>query len=339
MRTATLVRAIICLALFMASPLDLRAGRLEGIPPRPDHTYSIVARDPATGQMGVAVQSHWFSVGSRVVWAQAGVGAVATQSFTNPAYGTRGLELMSMGKSAPEALAELVAADEHPEVRQVAMIDAQGRVGAHTGESCIAAAGHKVGSNYSVQANLMTDKSVWPAMSRAFEETRGDLAARLMAALEAAQDQGGDIRGRQSAAILIVRGESTGKLWEDRILDLRVEDHLEPVKELRRLVNTWRAYEEMNAGDDAVTEKRGADALRHYAAAEKMYPGNDEFVFWHAVALVDMGKIEEALPVFGRAFRLNPSWLVLVDRLPPSGLLPDDPALLERIKSMEPKPR
>ena len=195
------------------------------------HTYSIVARDPKTGELGVAVQSHWFSVGSIVTWAEAGVGAIATQSFVDPGYGQRGLELLRHGVSAPDALAQLVAADAQQDVRQVAIIDAQGRVAAHTGKKAIAAAGHHVGTQYSAQANLMANAKVWPAMSAAYEKATGDLADRLLAALDAGQAVGGDIRGRQSAAILIVKPKSTGKPWAgaDRIFDLRVDDHAEPL--------------------------------------------------------------------------------------------------------------
>jgi uncharacterized Ntn-hydrolase superfamily protein len=177
---------------------------------RPLHTYSIVARDPGTGEMGVAVQSHWFSVGSNVAWAEAGVGAIATQSFIDPAYGKKGLELMRSGKSAPEALAELLKADEGRDMRQVAMIDALGRLAAHTGKRCIAAAGQQTGKTYSAQANLMDRATVWPAMAQAFEAAKGDLIEKLLAALEAAEREGGDIRGKQSAAILIVKARERG---------------------------------------------------------------------------------------------------------------------------------
>src|SRR5436190_316118 len=218
-------------------------------PRRPVATFSIVARDPATGELGVAVQSHWFSVGSVVPWAEAGVGAVATQSLVDPAYGPLGLHLMSLGRSGPDALKAVLAGDDGRELRQVAMIDAKGKVAAHTGARCIAEAGMIVDeeNQFSVQANLMANGKIWPAMAKAYRSATGDLADRMLAALDAAQAAGGDIRGRQSAAILIVNPTSTGKQWEDRKFDLRVEDHPEPLKELRRLVQIQRAYLHMNA--------------------------------------------------------------------------------------------
>ncbi|HXM34059.1 MAG TPA: DUF1028 domain-containing protein [Pyrinomonadaceae bacterium] len=301
---------------------------------RPVHTFSIVARDPETGDLGVAVQSHWFSVGSVVPWAEAGVGAVATQSFVDPAYGRLGLEMMRSGKSAPEALKGLLAGDEGRDVRQVAMIDTQGRVDAWTGKSDIQAAGHIVGKNFSVQANLMLNDQVWPAMSHAFENTKGDLADRMLAALDAAQSVGGDIRGRQSAAIIVVTGKPTGQSWKDRIFDLRVDDSNEPLKELRRLVTLQRAYNHMNAGDLAVEKKDNEGALREYGAAEKLVPDNAEMVYWHAVALVNMGRVDESLPLFKRVFAMDSNWAVLTPRLPKSGLLPDDPKVIEQILSV-----
>jgi uncharacterized Ntn-hydrolase superfamily protein len=307
------------------------------VPPRPVHTFSIVARDPVTGDLGVAVQSHWFTVGSVVPWAEAGVGAVATQSFVRIDYGPEGLALMRKGVAAPEALKRLIAADQARDVRQVAMIDAKGRVDAYTGAKCIRAAGDHVGAAYSVQANLMVDASVWPAMARAYEAARGDLADRLLAALDAAQAAGGDIRGRQSAAIIIVGGTRSDTPWKDRRMDLRVEDHPQPLKELRRLVGLWRAYEQMNAGDLAVEKNAIDEAINHYAAAETMVPDMDEFVFWHAATLAEKGRVDESLPIFARAFRMRPSWMTLVPRLPASGLLPDDPKLIETILSVGPK--
>lgn len=301
------------------------------VPGRPVHTYSIVARDPNTGELGVAVQSHWFSVGPIVAWAEAGVGAVATQSFVDPSYGKNGLELMRGGKSAPDALKELLAKDEAREVRQVAMIDAQGRVDAFTGKNDIQAAGHIVGKDFSVQANLMLNDTVWPAMARAFESAKGDLAERMLAALDAAQAAGGDIRGRQSAALIVVTGKPTGQAWKDRTFDLRVDDSTEPLVELRRLVRLQRAYNHMNAGDLAVEKKDNEGALREYSAAEKLVPNNAEMIYWHAVALVNMGRVDESLPLFRKVFALDRNWLTLTPRLPKSGLLPDDPKIIERI--------
>jgi uncharacterized Ntn-hydrolase superfamily protein len=303
-------------------------------PVRPVHTYSIVARDPGTGQLGVAVQSHWFSVGPIVAWAEAGVGAVATQSFVEPSYGPNGLALMRAGSSAPEALKELLAQDEARDVRQVAMIDRDGRVDAWTGARDIQAAGHIVGTNYSVQANLMLNDAVWPAMARAFEQASGDLADRMLAALDAAQAAGGDIRGRQSAALIVVTGEPTGLAWKDRIFDLRVDDHAEPLMELRRLVRLQRAYNHMNAGDLAVERDDPEGALREYSAAERLVPDNAEMIYWHAVALVNMGRVDEALPLFQRVFAMDRNWVTLTPRLPKSGLLPDDAAIIEKILSV-----
>src|SRR5262249_49411403 len=243
-------------------------------PLRPVHTFSIVAFDPASGEMGVAVQSHWFAAGGEVTWAEAGVGAVATQSFIDPSYGPLGLNPMSAGKTAPEALRGLLIADNACHVRQVAMVDTQGRVATFTGAKDIPPAGGIAGSaagnptpiqcggqpggsmligkNYAVQANLMINDRIWPAMSKAYEATKGDLAERMLAALDAAQAAGGDVGGRQSAAIVIVPAKGTGKPWQDYVFNLRVDDSTEPLKELRRLVTLQRAYNHMNAGDKAV---------------------------------------------------------------------------------------
>lgn len=333
---------VFLLLVLISCPTGLatRASQNPATPKRPVHTFSIVCRDPVTGELGVAVQSHWFSVGSIVAWAEAGVGAVATQSFVDPSYGKNGLDLMRGGKSAPDTLKELLAKDEGREVRQVAMIDAQGRVDAWTGKNDIQAAGHIVGNNFSVQANLMLNDKVWPAMARAFENTRGDLAERMLAALDAAQAAGGDIRGRQSAALIVVTGKPTGQAWKDRTFDLRVDDSPEPLQELRRLVRLQRAYNHMNAGDLAVEKKDNEGALREYGAAERLVPNNAEMIYWHAVALVNMGRVEESLPLFRKVFAMDRNWLTLTPRLPKSGLLPDDPKLIDRIVSVGgPRPK
>lgn len=306
---------------------------------RPVHTYSIVARDPATGQLGVAVQTHWFAVGTLVPWAESGVGAVATQSFVEASYGKLGLDLMRAGRTAPEALKGLLAADEGRDVRQVAMIDAQGNVNAFTGANCIQAAGHVTGKDFSVQANLMEKASVWPAMARAFESAKGDLAERMLEALEAAEREGGDIRGKQSAALIVVSGQPTGRPWADRVYDLRVDDHTAPLKELRRLVTLQKAYNLMNQGDLAVEKKDAAGALKAYSAAEALVPDNAEMAFWHAVALVGLGRVEDALPRFQKSFELHPKWRDLLPRLPKAGLFPDDPSLMKRITTLPPPSR
>ncbi len=311
-----------------------------GIPQAPSgplvHTYSIVAMDPETGEIGAAVQSHWFSVGSLVIWAEAGVGAVATQSFVNPAFGPEGLQLLKTGKSAREALDQLIAGDEGREFRQVAIIDARGNTAAWTGKKCIAEAGHHAEKYFSVQANLMLKNTVWSAMARAFKQTSGPLAERLIAALEAAQQEGGDIRGQQSAAILVVSGKPSGKVWQDRLIDLRVEDHPHPVAELKRLLRLHRAYEHMNRGDLAVEHGDEAAALREYSAAESLFPENLEMKYWHAVALVNMGRLPEALPLFKTIFSRDPNWKTLTPRLIPNGILNVTPEQLQTILQVTP---
>jgi uncharacterized Ntn-hydrolase superfamily protein len=300
------------------------------------HTFSIVARDPKTGDIGVAVQSHWFSVGSIVTWAEAGVGAVATQSFVDPGYGLKGLGLMRTGTSAPDALARLVKDDPQPDGRQVAMIDAAGRVNAYTGTSAVASAGHIVGEQFSVQANMMANEKVWPAMAEAYRRAPGDLADRLLAALDAAQAAGGDARGRQSAALLVVKANGTGRPWvgADKLFELRIEDHPQPLVELRRLLRLQRAYGHANRGDELMTEKKVDAALVEYAAASTLAPEIVELPFWHAVTLASIGREAEAAPIFKAVFAKEPLWLEMLDRLPAAGLFPNDAALLARIKSL-----
>jgi uncharacterized Ntn-hydrolase superfamily protein len=285
------------------------------------HTYSIVARDPNTGEMGVAVQSHWFSVGSIVAWGEAGVGVVATQSFVNPSFGPRGLDLLKKGMTAKEVVELLISTDEEREVRQLAIVDSKGNSFAFTGSKCISGAGHVVGDNYSVQANMMLNDRIWGAMSRAFEESEGPLAERLISALEAAQNAGGDIRGKQSACLLVVRGDATGNLWEDRLIDLRVEDNPEPVDEIKRLLKVYRAYEHMNKGDLAVEKNDMKLAMDEYYAAMKMFPENLEMKYWTAVTLANTGEIEKSLPMFKEIFAEDINWKELTKRLPPVGLL------------------
>lgn len=337
------------LTLLLVAVLALpAAARAEGDTPpvRPVNTFSIVARDGATGEMGVAVQSHWFDVGSVVPWAEAGVGAVATQSLAEPAYGPRGLDLMRSGMGAQAALSALTGADPGQAVRQVAMIDATGGLAQHTGTSCIATASQAHGSTgdgtvWACQSNMMHRPGVPEAMSTAFENAAGeDLAERLVRALEAAQRAGGDIRGKQSAAILVVSGE-LGEGWRGRELDLRIADHPAPVKELRRQLELSRAYEHMNAGDRALENNDLAGALAHYHAAQDLNPTNVEMSFWTGVTLAGNGRVDESIPFFQAAFadpaRLKDGsdggsdWVLLLRRLPDSGLFPDDADLIDRI--------
>jgi uncharacterized Ntn-hydrolase superfamily protein len=320
------------------------AGAAAGVAPertgaaiRPAHTYSIVAYDRATGELGAAVQSHWFSVGSTVPWVEAGVGAVATQSFIEPSYGALGLDLMRAGKTANEALAGLLRADSNESVRQVAMVDAQGRAAAHTGKNCIPEAGNHVGDGFSCQANLMLKNTVWNAMARAYETTKGELADRLIAALEAAEKEGGDIRGRQSAAIIVTRGKASGAPWKDRLYDLRVEDHAAPVAELKRLLKLNKAYNHMNAGDELMTANKIADALKEYSLGMEIYPDNPEMLFWPAVTMASTGKVEQSLPLFKKVFEMDPNWAVLLPRLPAVGQFPKDEGLMKKILALVPK--
>lgn len=315
----------------------LAAARSQAGPVRPAATYSIVAFDPESGQMGVAVQSHWFSVGSTVTWAEAGIGAVATQSFVEPSYGPLGLQLLRAGKTAPQALAALLLIDPYPAVRQVAMVDGQGNVAVHTGGKCIPAAGNRQGKNYSCQANMMDKNTVWDAMGLAFETARGELADRMLAALLAAEKQGGDIRGRQSAALLVVSGKVSGTPWKNRVYDLRVEDHPQPLAELQRLLTIAKAYNHMNRGDDLLTTGNAEAALGEYSLAMSIYPANPEMVFWPAVTMAASGKVNESLPLFKTVFSRDPKWAELLKRLPGVDQFPNDPELLKKILSLLPE--
>jgi uncharacterized Ntn-hydrolase superfamily protein len=298
------------------------------------HTYSIVARDPLTGQLGVAVQSHYFCVGGVVTWAEAGVGAVASQAMADPAYGPRGLELMRAATTAPDALARLTAADPGRNVRQVAMIDNAGRVAAHTGVATIPEAGHTVGEGFSVQANMMLRKTVWPAMAGAYRSARGELVDRLLAALDAAEAEGGDIRGRQSAALLVVTAEPSAQPWSNKVFDLRVDDAPEPLTELRRLVGVSRAYEHLRQAQEAL--RRGdLEAMRtEFEHAVAISGDNPETRFWQAVAFMQADRQEEGLAILGKIAAREPNWRELALRLP-EFILPRSPGnLLERIREL-----
>ncbi|MGB8375262.1 MAG: DUF1028 domain-containing protein [Salegentibacter sp.] len=296
------------------------------------HTFSIVARDPATGEMAVGVQSHWFSVGTSVPWGKSGVGVVATQSFVNPAFGPKGLALMESGKTADEALEALIREDDGRDYRQVALLDDKGHAAAYTGEKCVESAAQIVGENFSVQANLKLNDKVVPAMAEAFRNNSDlPLAERVMEVLKAAQEAGGDLRGRQSAALIVVGPEKTDKEWEDKKIDLRVDDSDTPVQELDRLLRTARAYEHMNKGDLAVENNDMEKAMQEYGAAGEIFPGNLEMKYWKAVAMANNGRVKEALPIFREIFAQNDHWRIMTMRLPASGLLNVSDEELDRI--------
>ncbi|MFW9901314.1 MAG: DUF1028 domain-containing protein [Candidatus Thorarchaeota archaeon] len=300
------------------------------------HTYSIVARDPETGEMGVGVQSHWFSVGSIVSWGEAGVGVVATQSLVNVSYGLRGLELLKQNKSPEEVVNILISNDEGRDVRQVAILDSQGRVATHTGPKCIKHAGHKIGKNYSVQANMMLSDKVWPAMAASFEDGNDlPLPERIIKSLEAAESVGGDIRGKQSAVLLVVAGKPRENKWEDPKINVRVEDHSEPLKELKRLLKIFRAYKHMNNGDLAIEKGDMTKALEEYDTAQKMFPDNLEMTFWTAVSLANQNQMDKALKLFKSIFKKDKNWRILAERLPHSELLNVEAEDMKKILSLK----
>jgi uncharacterized Ntn-hydrolase superfamily protein len=309
------MQRILLVGMVLVSAGLARGGEISSV--RPAATFSIVARDPATGELGVAVQSHWFSVGSSVSWAEAGVGAVATQSFIEPGYGPRGLKLMQSGESPQSSLEKLLARDPNRDVRQVAFIDAEGNTAVYTGKMCIPAAGHKQGDNYSVQGNLLDSPRVWEEMARAFEQAQGSLADRILQALEAGQAAGGDVRGRQSAALVVVKVVSKDEPWLNRIVDLRVDDHPEPIKELRRLLDLRKAYDLANQGDGFLANQDFENAFKAYNAALEIVPDNDELLFWRGAMLMQSGRRSEALADIRRAVELNPRWLKLLERIQP----------------------
>jgi uncharacterized Ntn-hydrolase superfamily protein len=296
------------------SPID-PARRRRGAPmPRPHGTYSIVALDPDTGELGAAVQSHWFSVGSLCTWARPGVGAVATQSVVEPAHGPNALDRLANGDGAAAALAAVLVPDPLAAVRQVGVVDANGRVAAHTGADCILEAGHVTGDHWACQANMMARATVPDAMSAAFAAAGGDLAERLMTALEGAEAEGGDVRGRQSAALLVAPAQ--GEPWRTRI-DLRVEDHADPVGELRRLLGLQRAYELAGDADEAMAAGGAGEAAAMYVRASELAPQSDELLFWAGLAIAQKGDVEAGADAVRRAAEVHPGWLSLLERLSP----------------------
>jgi uncharacterized Ntn-hydrolase superfamily protein len=292
-------------------------------------TYSIVARDPATSQFGVAVQSHWFSVGPLVPWARPGVGAVATQANVEVSYGPRALELLTGGAGANEVLAQLLAGDSAAATRQVAVVDAHGQVAAHTGATCVPFAGHVVGEATSCQGNLLASERVWPAMLEAFGEGTGSLARRLLGALDAGELAGGDARGRQSAALLVV--PSSGEPWEE-LVSLRVEDHSAPLDELRRLLDLHDAYALADTADGLVAEGRHAEAAGLYERASALAPDSHELAFWAGLGLAQSGQMDTALALVRQAIERHPGWREILERLP-AEMAPAADAVRERLRA------
>jgi uncharacterized Ntn-hydrolase superfamily protein len=292
-------------------------------------TYSIVARDPETGEFGVAVQSNYFSVGTEVSWAGPGVGAIATQSIVEVSYGPKGLELLASGLSANEALETLVAQDPGAALRQVGIVDSAGRVAAHTGVACVAACAHAFGDGYSVQGNMLASDAVWEAMGPAFEKAEGDLAERLMCALEVAERAGGDVRGRQSAALLVVAGELPENPWEGRRIDLHVEDDPRPLEELRRLLTIRRAYTLFEQARAMFGSGDVDGAIELVTLARSLHPGNVQFSFWTGVALANAGRAPEARRWLKEAFAAAETWRELAKRLRDVGIYTGDPDLID----------
>ncbi|HEX4852460.1 MAG TPA: DUF1028 domain-containing protein [Puia sp.] len=296
------------------------------------HTFSIVARDSITGDMAVGVQSHWFNVGAEVPWAEAGVGAIATQSFIDKSYGYKGLLLLKQGYSAQQVLDSLVAADPGRDVRQVGIVDSKGNVASHTGKGCIQYASNIKGINFTVQSNMMLGNQVCQSMAAAFEQSSGKpLPERILSALDAAQAAGGDIRGRQSAVLLVVSGKASDKPWNDRKVDLRVDDNENPLVELRRLYLVQVAYEHMNNGDLATEKNDMVKAMHEYGAAMQMFPDNLEMQYWTAITLANNKEVDKALPILKKVFAKDKNWKELTRRLPSVGLLTVKPEELKRI--------
>jgi len=292
-------------------------------------TYSIVARDEGTGEFGVAVQSNYFSVGTEVSWAEPGVGAIATQSIVEVSYGPKGLELLAKGLSAAEALDTLVRQDPGAPLRQVGIVDAQGRVAAHTGQVCVPACAHAFGKGYSVQGNMLASDAVWEAMGPAFEKAEGDLAERLMAALEAAEQAGGDVRGRQSAALLVVSAERQENSWDGRRIDLHVENDRRPLEELRRLLTIRRAYALFEDARQTMATGDLDAAIDQVVQAQELLPEEPQFAFWTGVTLANAGRDAEARRWLDEAFAAAETWRELARRLRMVGLYTGDPGLIE----------
>lgn len=294
-------------------------------------TFSIVALDPSTKDLGVAVQSRYFSVGSTVPWAEADIGAIATQSFVNVSYGPRGLQLLREGLNVEEVIGRLTQNDEGKEFRQLGIVDAKGNASAFTGSRCLDWAGSKVGKNYAVQGNILASEDVVNRMVYRFESTQGDLAERLVAALDGGQEAGGDARGRQSAAMLVVRRNRGRAGYGDRYIDLRVEDHTDPIVELKRLLVMHHVYGLIDEGEDKMTTGDLEGALKAVKSALSLNPGNDDAHIDYAIICLKLDRKQEALKEFKEALRLNPRMKTLIKQLPGAGLMDPSPEMFREL--------
>jgi len=291
-------------------------------------TYSIAALDPETGEMGAAVQSHFFSVGTAVIWAEAGAGVIITQSVVNRQFGPDGLALLKKGNNAEKVLKRLLEYDPGRRHRQAAVLDAEGNSSVHTGEGCVREAGNRNGPYYSVQANMMLRDTVWWAMEKAFIESAGTLAERMLASLKAAERCGGDIRGRQSAALVVVKTQASGLADQDQVVDLRVDDNPDPLQELSRLLTLSRGYKFLEQGDEAMERQDAKGAMDLYKKACECLGDNPEALYWHGIALLNAGKTGEGYSLLAPLFQHDERWLELTRRLPESGLVSFDSSVL-----------
>ena len=324
------MKKILTLVLVLAASAGLAQDQTDRLQLPPTHTYSIVCYDSASGQIGAAVQSHNFRAAD-VISAEPGVGAVATQSFGDFRYAVLGIEMMRTGKTAEQSLAGVLASDKYFDYRQVGMVDIQGGSATHTGGKCLIEGGGRRGSCYAVQASLMAKNTVWDAMANTFEKTQGDLATRMMAALDAAQAEGGDLRGMQSAAMKVVSVKATGKPHEDILVDIRVDDSPQPLTELKRLLNITRAQHKSVEGDALASAGKFDEAMAAYAEGAALYPENIEIPFWQALTLVGLDQVDRALPMFKQIFQREPVWREVIKRLVGTELLPNKPEVVDKI--------
>jgi len=290
-------------------------------------TFSIVAFDPSTRDLGIAVHSRYFSVGSVVPWAEAGVGAVATQSFVNVSYGPRGLQLLREGLTVNEVIERLTIQDEARDYRQLGIVDSKGNVAVFTGKKCLKWAGSKTGKNYVALGNILAGEKVVDNMTKGFESTKDDLAGKLIAALEGGDEAGGDIRGRQSASLLVVRKDGGRGGYGDRYIDLRVEDHLNPIRELRRLLNLSRVYYLIDESEDKLTVGDLESALAIIKKAISLNQNIDEAYVDLALICLKLKRKEEAVKALKKALRINPKLKELIKQFPDIGLMEPDEEL------------